>query len=132
MQQATTRSEEVEISPCVKLQGKNAETAAPSSGKNLRQPWELSPRAGEGAQRLPGHRDPHCWDRAEKGWSPPAAGQGCTVLLQRCPRAVLQLPSQEAVCVNECNGLEVCEGMFVQGRCLQAPNFLEFTGSFSQ
>lgn len=33
----------------VKLQGKNADLAVPTTGKNLRQPWELSPWAGEGA-----------------------------------------------------------------------------------
>lgn len=33
----------------MKLQGKNADLAVPTTGKNLRQPWELSPQAGEGA-----------------------------------------------------------------------------------
>ena len=36
----------------MKLQGKNADIAVPTNGKNLCQPWELSPQAGEGAQGI--------------------------------------------------------------------------------
>lgn len=59
----------------MKLHKKNADVAVPSTGKNLRQPWELSPRAGERAQGT--HAGPplhplHGSDRAGKGSRSPS------------------------------------------------------------
>lgn len=54
----------------MKLQGKNADLAVPTTGKNLRQAWEFSPQAGE--RVLGTHAGPlldllHGLDHAGKG-----------------------------------------------------------------
>lgn len=107
----------------MKLQGKNADIAVPTIRKNLRQPWELSPPAGEGEQgtRWP-FPSPTAWLRP--CWEAPhisqSAAQGCTGLLQCCSRTALHLLSPESEFANQSNGLEVSERMFVQNRCFQA------------
>lgn len=108
----------------MKLQGKNADIAVPTIRKNLRQPWELSPRAGEGEQgtRTGPSLQPHGLDRAGKASrSPSLLGKAVLELLQCCSHAALQLLSQEAEFANQSNGLEVSEVFCLhKTRCLQA------------
>ena len=83
----------------MKLQGKNADIAVPTIRKNLRQPWELSPRAGEGAQGTraspplhplhgldcagKGSRSPSRLGKAVRDFSGAAHMQHCSFCLKR-------------------------------------------------
>lgn len=111
----------------MKLQGKNADLAVPTSGKNLRQPWELRPPAGEGA--LGTHAGPPLHllcglDRAGKGSRSPSLLGTAVLDFGGCSHAALQLLSQEAEFANQSTGLEGSDGMSAQNRCFQALIYL--------
>lgn len=94
----------------MKLQGKNADVEVPTAGKNLRQPWKLSPRAGDGEQGTctgPPLHPLRALDYAGKGSRSPDSSSAAHMQHRNfgLKRLSLQI------------SLDVSEGMFAQNRC---------------
>lgn len=107
----------------MKLQGKNADIAVPTIRKNLRQPWALSPRAGEGEQGTCAgpSLQPHGLDCAGKASRSPSL-LGKAVLdfssaahMQRCNFCLKRLSWQISL-----TAWKPVKGCLHKTRCLQA------------